>query len=107
MFVDLPVVSPHIKAGRVRLLAMASETGCISLTPTTGSAVFQRRASNHYALLLPAKRRAHRREVARCRDRAINTPARESFGSTAPIPRMSVEDFSRSCAPTSRGGTRS
>ena len=58
MFVDLPVVSPYIKAGRVRALAVASpkRSAYFSEVPTTKEAGFPNvELQNYYCLLLPAK----------------------------------------------------
>ena len=58
MFVDLPVISPYIKAGRVRALAVASpkRTQHFPELPTTREAGYPNvEMTNYYALLMPAK----------------------------------------------------
>jgi len=101
MFVDLPVVSPYIKAGRVRPLAMASAKRSVYFpdVPTTQEAGFPNvELQNYYALLLPAK--TPRDIVGKLHDavvKTINTPAvHEKLVATGADPyTMTVEDFSR------------
>ena len=58
MFVDLPVISPYIKSGRVRALAMASPQRSRVFpgrADDEGGGLSQRRAAELLRLLLPAK----------------------------------------------------
>src|SRR5688572_2265353 len=58
MFVDLPVISPHIKAGRVKPLAVASpaRSQYFPQVPTTKESGYPDvELQNYYALFLPAK----------------------------------------------------
>ena len=79
MFVDLPVISPHIKAGRVKPLAVASpkRSQYFPQVPTTKEAGYNDvELQNYYALFLPAK--TPRDVVAKLHDavvKAVNTPA--------------------------------
>lgn len=79
MFVDLPVISPYIKAGRVRTLAMASpkRTQHFPDIPTTREAGYPNvEMTNYYALLLPAK--TPREIVAKLHEavvKAVATPS--------------------------------
>jgi tripartite-type tricarboxylate transporter receptor subunit TctC len=79
MFVDLPVVSPYIKADRVRPIAMASPKRSVYFpdVPTTREAGFSNvEMQNYYALLLPAK--TPRDIVNKLHDavvKTVNTPA--------------------------------
>lgn len=79
MFVDLPVISPHIKAGRVKPLAVASpkRSQYFPQVPTTKEAGYNDvELQNYYALFLPAK--TPRDIVAKLHDavvKAVTTPA--------------------------------
>ena len=79
MFVDLPVISPHIKASRVRPLAVASpkRSQYFPDVPTTKEAGYNDvELQNYYALLLPAK--TPRDIVTKLHDavvKAVNTPS--------------------------------
>jgi tripartite-type tricarboxylate transporter receptor subunit TctC len=79
MFVDLPVVSPHIKANRVRPLAVASprRSQYFPDVPTTKESGYSDvELQNYYALFLPAK--TPRDVVTKLHDavvKAVNTPA--------------------------------
>ena len=79
MFVDLPVISPYLKAGRVRALAMASPKRSVYFpdVPTTKEAGFPGvEEQNYYALFLPI--RTPRDIVAKLHDavvKTVNTPA--------------------------------
>lgn len=58
MFVDLPVISPYIKAGKVRAIAVCSPKRSVYFpdVPTTAEGGYPGvQLSNHYSLLLPAK----------------------------------------------------
>jgi tripartite-type tricarboxylate transporter receptor subunit TctC len=84
MFVDLPVVSPYIKAGRVKALAVASpkRSAYFPDVPTTQEAGFPNvELQNYYCLLLPAK--TPRDIVSKLHDtvvKTVNTPGvREKF----------------------------
>jgi tripartite-type tricarboxylate transporter receptor subunit TctC len=101
MFVDLPVVSPYIKAGRVRALAVASPKRSVyfSDVPTTQEAGFPNvELQNYYCLLLPAK--TPRDIVAKLHDavvKAVNTPVvREKFvGFGADPHTLTPDEFTR------------
>lgn len=79
MFVDLPVISPYIKSGRVRPLAVASpkRSQYFPDVPTTKEAGYSDvELQNYYALFLPAK--TPREVVAKLHDavvKSVNTPA--------------------------------
>jgi tripartite-type tricarboxylate transporter receptor subunit TctC len=79
MFVDLPVISPYLKAGRVRALAMASpkRSPYFPNVPTTKEAGYPGvEEQNYYALFLPIK--TPRDVVAKLHDavvKTVNTPA--------------------------------
>ncbi|HKU71594.1 MAG TPA: tripartite tricarboxylate transporter substrate binding protein [Burkholderiales bacterium] len=79
MFVDLPVISPYLKAGRVRAIAMASpkRSPYFPNVPTTKEAGYPSVVEqNYYALFVPIK--TPRDVVARLHDavvKAVNTPA--------------------------------
>jgi tripartite-type tricarboxylate transporter receptor subunit TctC len=79
MFVDLPVISPHIKAGRVKPLAVASpqRSQYFPQVPTTKESGYSDvELQNYYALFLPAK--TPREVVAKLHDavvKSVNTPA--------------------------------
>ena len=101
MFVDLPVVSPYIKAGRVRALAVASpkRSAYFPEVPTTQQAGFPNvELQNYYCLLLPAK--TPRDIVAKLHDtvvKTVNTPGvREKFiGLGADPLTMTPDEFTR------------
>lgn len=101
MFVDLPVVSPYIKAGRVRAIAVASpkRSAYFPEVPTTGEAGFPNvELQNYYCLLLPAK--TPRDIVTRLHDavvKTVNTPAvRERLiGFGADPLTMTPDEFTR------------
>jgi tripartite-type tricarboxylate transporter receptor subunit TctC len=79
MFVDLPVISPYVKAGRVRALAVASPKRSVYFpdVPTTREAGFPNvELQNYYALMLPAK--TPHEIVMKLHDavvKTVNTPA--------------------------------
>jgi tripartite-type tricarboxylate transporter receptor subunit TctC len=99
MFVDLPVISPHVKAGKVRAIAIASPKRSVYFpeVPTTAEGGYPGvQLSNHYSLLLPAK--TPRDIVAKLHDAAVktmNTPAvQDKFTSVGATPMtMSPEAF--------------
>jgi tripartite-type tricarboxylate transporter receptor subunit TctC len=101
MFVDLPVVSPYVKAGKVRALAMASpqRSAYFPDVPTTKEAGFPNvELQNYYALLLPAK--TPRDIVGKLHDavvKTINTPGvREKLINVGADPlTMTTDEFSR------------
>jgi len=101
MFVDLPVISPHVKAGKVRALAMASPRRSVYFpdVPTTKEAGYVNvELQNYYALFLPA--RTPQEIVGKLHDAAVktvNTPAvREKLvGSGADPLTMTPEEFTR------------
>jgi len=101
MFVDLPVISPHVKAGKVRALAMASPQRSVYFpdVPTTKEAGYSNvELQNYYALFLPA--RTPQEIVGKLHDAAVktvNTPAvREKLvGSGADPLTMTPEEFTR------------
>jgi tripartite-type tricarboxylate transporter receptor subunit TctC len=101
MFVDLPVVSPYIKAGRVRALAVASpkRSAYFPEVPTTKEGGFPNvELQNYYCLLLPAKTPPE--IVAKLHDavvKTVNTPAvREKLvGFGADPLTMAPDEFSR------------
>jgi hypothetical protein len=58
MFVDLPVILPHVKAAKLRVIAVASPKRSVYLTdvPTMKESGFPGiEVSNYYSLLLPQK----------------------------------------------------
>jgi tripartite-type tricarboxylate transporter receptor subunit TctC len=79
MFVDLPVISPYLKAGRVKALAMASPKRSVYFpnVPTTKEAGYPSVVEqNYYALFVPIK--TPRDVVAKLHDavvKTVNTPA--------------------------------
>jgi tripartite-type tricarboxylate transporter receptor subunit TctC len=79
MFVDLPVISPYLKAGRVRALAMASpkRSPYFPNVPTTKEAGYSGvEEQNYYALFIPIK--TPRDIVAKLHEavvKTVNTPA--------------------------------
>ncbi len=99
MFVDLPVISPYIKAGKVRALAIASPKRSVYFpdVPTTAEGGYPGvQLSNHYSLLLPA--RTPRDIVMKLHDAVAKTMAtpevREKFTSIGADPLiMSPEEF--------------
>ena len=101
MFVDLPVVSPYIKAGRVKALAVASPKRSVYFpdVPTTKEAGYPNvELQNYYALLLPAK--TPREIVAKLHDavvKSVNTPGvREKLiGLGADPLTMTPDEFTR------------
>ncbi len=101
MFVDLPVISPYVKAGRVRALAMASPKRSVYFpeVPTTKEAGYANvELQNYYALFVPIKTPAD--IVAKLHDavvKTVNTPAvREKLIGTAADPlTMTPEEFTR------------
>ncbi|MGH8634768.1 MAG: Bug family tripartite tricarboxylate transporter substrate binding protein [Burkholderiales bacterium] len=101
MFVDLPVVSPYIKAGRVRALAVASpqRSAYFPDVPTTKEAGYSNvELQNYYCLLLPAK--TPRDIVAKLHDavvKTVNTPGvREKLISFGADPHtLTPDEFTR------------
>jgi tripartite-type tricarboxylate transporter receptor subunit TctC len=101
MFVDLPVISPYIKAGRVKPLAVASAKRSVYFpdVPTTKEAGYSNvELQNYYALFLPI--RTPRDVVAKLHDavvKAVNTPAvRDKLVETGADPlTMTPEEFTR------------
>jgi len=101
MFVDLPVISPYLKAGRVRPLAMASpkRSPYFPEVPTTKEAGYSDvELQNYYALFVPI--RTPRDVVAKLHDavvRTVNTPAvREKLIESGADPlTMTPEEFTR------------
>ena len=101
MFVDLPVVSPYVKAGRVRALATANpqRTQHFPEIPTAKEAGFPTvEMTNYYALLAPAK--TPRDVVAKLHDaivKAVTTPAvREKLLGVGADPlTMTTDEFAR------------
>jgi tripartite-type tricarboxylate transporter receptor subunit TctC len=101
MFVDLPVVSPYVKSGRVRALATANpqRTQHFPDIPTAREAGFPTvEMTNYYAMLAPAK--TPRDIVVKLHDaivKAVETPAvRERLLSVGADPlTMSMEEFTR------------
>jgi tripartite-type tricarboxylate transporter receptor subunit TctC len=101
MFVDLPVISPYVKAGRVRALAMASPKRSVYFpdVPTTKEAGYKDvELQNYYALFLPA--RTPRDVVAKLHDavvKTVSTPAvRDKLVETGADPlTMTPDEFTR------------
>jgi tripartite-type tricarboxylate transporter receptor subunit TctC len=101
MFVDLPVVSPYIKAGRARALAVASPKRSVYFpeVPTTKEAGYPNvELQNYYCLLLPAK--TPRDIVMKLHDavvKTVNTPGvREKLVSFGADPlTMTPDEFTR------------
>lgn len=99
MFVDLPVISPYVKNGRVRALATASpvRTPHFPDIPTAKESGYKNvEMTNYYALLAPAK--TPREIVAKLHDaivKTVNTQAiRDKLLSVGADPQtMSVEEF--------------
>jgi tripartite-type tricarboxylate transporter receptor subunit TctC len=101
MFVDLPVISPYVKNGRVRALATANpqRTQHFPDIPTAKESGFPTvEMTNYYALLAPAK--TPREIVAKLHDaivKSVGTPAvREKLLSVGADPQtMSVDEFTQ------------
>ena len=101
MFVDLPVISPYVRAGRVRALATANpqRTQHFPDIPTAKESGYPTvEMTNYYAMLAPAK--TPREIVARLHDaivKAVATPAvREKLLAVGADPTtMPVEEFAR------------
>jgi tripartite-type tricarboxylate transporter receptor subunit TctC len=101
MFVDLPVISPYVKAGRVRALAMESPKRSVYFpdVPTTKEAGYKDvELQNYYALFLPA--RTPRDVVAKLHDavvKTVSTPAvRDKLVETGADPlTMTPDEFTR------------
>jgi tripartite-type tricarboxylate transporter receptor subunit TctC len=101
MFVDLPVISPYVKSGRVRALAMASpkRSPYFPDVPTTKEAGYNDvELQNYYALFLPIK--TPRDVVAKLHDavvKTVNTPAvRDKLVETGADPlTMTPDEFTR------------
>jgi tripartite-type tricarboxylate transporter receptor subunit TctC len=101
MFVDLPVISPYIKAGRVKPLAVASpkRSPYFPDVPTTKESGYSNvELQNYYALFLPI--RTPRDVVAKLHDavvKTVNTPAvRDKLVETGADPlTMTPEEFTR------------
>lgn len=99
MFVDLPVISPYIKSGKVRAIAICSpkRSQYFPNVPTTAEGGYPGvQLSNHYSLLLPAK--TPRDIVMKLHDAVAKTMAvpdvREKFTSIGADPLiMSPEEF--------------
>ncbi|MES2561429.1 MAG: tripartite tricarboxylate transporter substrate binding protein [Pseudomonadota bacterium] len=101
MFVDLPVISPYVKSGKVRALAVTStqRSQYFPQVPTTKEAGYPGvEMTNCYGLLVPVK--TPREIVTKLHDavvKAVATPAvRERLTSVGADPAtMSSEDFTR------------
>jgi tripartite-type tricarboxylate transporter receptor subunit TctC len=101
MFVDLPVISPYVKSGKVRALAVTSvqRSQYFPEIPTTKEAGYPGvEMTNCYGLLVPAK--TPRDIVMKLHDavvKAVATPAvRERFAAVGADPAtMSPEEFTR------------
>jgi tripartite-type tricarboxylate transporter receptor subunit TctC len=101
MFVDLPVISPYVKSGKVRAIAVTSveRSRYFPEVPTTKEQGYPGvEMTNCYGLLVPAK--TPREIVMKLHDavvKAVATPAvRERFVSIGADPStMSPEDFTR------------
>ncbi len=101
MFVDLPVISPYLKAGRVRALAMASPKRSVYFpdVPTTKEAGYSGvEEQNYYALFLPIRTPSD--VVAKLHDavvKSVNTPAvRDKLIESGADPlTMTPEEFTR------------
>ena len=99
MFVDLPVISPYIKAGKVKALAIASPKRSVYFpdVPTTTEGGYPGvQLSNHYSLLLPAK--TPRDIVMKMHEAVVKTmyvpEVREKFTSIGADPLlMTPEEF--------------
>jgi tripartite-type tricarboxylate transporter receptor subunit TctC len=101
MFVDLPVISPYVKSGKVRAIAVTSRerSQYFPEVPTTKEAGYPGvEMTNCYGLLVPAK--TPREIVMKLHDavvKAVATPAvRERFIAVGADPAtMSPEEFTR------------
>jgi tripartite-type tricarboxylate transporter receptor subunit TctC len=101
MFVDLPVISPYVKSGKVRALAVTSSerSQYFPNIPTTKEAGYPGvEMTNCYGLLLPAK--TPREIVAKLHDVVVKTVAtqsvRENFMRVGADPQtMSIDEFTR------------
>src|SRR3954469_25644161 len=101
MFVDLPVISPYVKSGKVRALAVTSveRSRYFPEVPTTKEAGYPGvEMTNCYGLLVPAK--TPREIVMKLHDaitKAVATPAvRERLVSVGADPKtMSIEEYTR------------
>jgi tripartite-type tricarboxylate transporter receptor subunit TctC len=101
MFVDLPVISPYVKSGKVRAVAVTSvqRSQYFPDIPTTKEAGYPGvEMTNCYGLLVPAK--TPRDIVMKLHDavvKAVATPAvRERFAAVGADPAtMSPEEFTR------------
>src|SRR5687767_954684 len=101
MFVDLPVISPHVKSGKVRAIAVTSaeRSQYFPDVPTTREAGYTGvQMTNCYGTLVPAK--TPRDIVMKLHDalvKAVATPSvRERFMSVGADPQtMSPEEFAR------------
>ena len=101
MFVDLPVISPYVKSGKVRALAVASpqRSPYFPAVPTAKEAGYANvEMQNYYALLLPAK--TPRDIVDKLHDavvKTVNTPVvHEKFISFGADPlTMTPDEFGR------------
>lgn len=101
MFVDLPVISPYVKAGKVRALAVASKerSQYFPDVPTTREAGYPGvEMTNYYGLLVPAK--TPRDIVMKLHEaivKTVETPAvREKLLAVGADPQtMSPDAFSR------------
>jgi tripartite-type tricarboxylate transporter receptor subunit TctC len=101
MFVDLPVISPYVKSGKVRALAVAAKerSQYFPDVPTTGEAGYPGvEMTNYYGLLCTAK--TPRAIVTKLHDAivaAVNTPSvREKLMEVGADPRtMGIEEFTR------------
>jgi tripartite-type tricarboxylate transporter receptor subunit TctC len=101
MFVDLPVISPYVKSGKVRAIAVTSRerSQYFPEVPTTKEAGYPGvEMTNCYGLLVPAK--TPRDIVMKLHDavvKAVATPAvRERFMAVGADPAtMSPEEFTR------------
>ena len=97
MFVDLPVILPHVKSGKARAIAVASpkRSAYFPDVPTTGEGGYPGvLVSNVYSLLLPA--RTPRDIVMKLHDAAVktmNTPeVRDKFISLGADPLLMTPD---------------
>jgi tripartite-type tricarboxylate transporter receptor subunit TctC len=101
MFVDLPVISPYVKSGKVRALAVTSRerSQYFPDVPTTKEAGYPGvEMTNCYGLLMPAK--APREIVAKLHDAIVKTVAtqsvRENFMRVGADPQtMSIDEFTK------------
>ena len=101
MFVDLPVISPYVRSGRVRALATANpqRTQHFPDIPTAKEAGFPTvEMTNYYAMLAPAK--TPREIVVKLHDaivKTVATPAvREKLLSVGADPQtMEIDEFTR------------